>query len=423
MAGLELQESADGGSSFTPHSVGTVGVATGASVVAIHSDQHAVAWAPSDPSRVYLGNDGGVYASRLDGRTGTWVGAVSQGWTQHYSVDVSRQDPSRVVSGLQDNLCQRNHLPGTPGQKDAWSKIGFCGDGVQTLVDPADDGTTYSCSQYGSCSRNTQGVGGLAVGTIKPAVAGPRYGWWAPLQFDPTDSATLYYGGSRLARSTDRGATWKAVSPDLTGEPANTDPNPGYRIYGTITTVAAAAGDPRRVYAGTDTGYLWTTADVTVATPQWTRLDETGGLPTGRWVTRVTVDPKDARTVYVTYSGYRNASDQAHVFRSRDGGATFSDLSGDLPDAPVNELVLAGDALVVGTDTGVFLSREDGRWLAVGDLPVVPVMDLDFHAPGRLLTVATFGYGVQRLVLPAAGPAVPVTAVRPTGLAAGLLSR
>ncbi len=187
--------------------------------------------------------------------------------------------------------------------------------------------------------------------------------------------------------------------------------------------MAAAATDPRRVYVGTDTGYLWTTADVTATTPVWTRLDEEAALPTGRWVTRVTVDPHDAGTVYVTYSGYRNASDDAHVFRSTDAGATFADLSGDLPDAPVNELVLAGDALVVGTDTGVFLSRGDGHWLAVGDLPIVPVMDLDYQGAGRLLTVATFGYGVQRLVLPATAPS-PAAAPARAGLRpAGLLGR
>jgi photosystem II stability/assembly factor-like uncharacterized protein len=88
--------------------------------------------------------------------------------------------------------------------------------------------------------------------------------------------------------------------------------------------------------------------------------------------------------------------------RSTDFGRTWKDISGNLPAAPVNELVVRPDrSLVVGTDVGVFVSRDGGRrWLAAGaGLPVVPVLDLDV-SPSGLVTAATFGHGIMRVQLP-----------------------
>lgn len=395
VAGVEVIESLDAGDSFIAHSNTLIGVGTGAFQAgpAVHADQHAMAWDPHTPGRVYLGNDGGFYRSDANGLIGSWRAALRQGFTQHYSVDVSEQQPSRVVSGLQDNLCQRNYVAGDTGRPETWTKFGLCGDGLQTLIDPGNDLVVYGCAQYGAnCTRSLDGG---TTFTFLGKIAGRRFGWWMPMVFDPTDPGVLYAGSNVVNRSADGGQSWSAISPDLTTDPKQLDPNPSYRIYGTITTIAVAPSDPATIAAGTDDGQLWLTTD---GGETWRRL-RSRALPR-LWITRAAFDPGDERVLYVAYSGFRNGSDQPHVVVTRDGGDTWRDLSGDLPDAPVNEIVVAGSSLVVGTDVGVFVSDRPGRWYVLGGLPAVPVFDLHYHAGTGTVTAATFGHGVQRVQLP-----------------------
>lgn len=399
VAGLELVESTNGGDSFSAQSASIVGVATGVSLVNPHADQHGMAWDPAVPNRVYLANDGGVYRSDLNGRVGSWVGGAVQGWTQHYSVAVSQQNPNRVVSGMQDNMCQRNYLGGNVGHPSTWTKYGLCGDGLQTLIAPHDDRLVYGCAQYGSnCSRTEDG--GLAF-RFFGNIPGARAGWWVPIVFDPSDPNIMYAGKNVVSKSTDGGLTWSAISDDLTTDAEQLDPNPGYRIYSTITTIAVAASDPNVLYVGTDDGLLWRTSDGGANWDQLSDTDETNDIP-ATWITRVAVDPDDANVAYATFSGFRNGSDSAHVVRTTDGGSTWQNISGDLPAAPVNEIVVAGDDLVVGTDVGAFLTHDQGTsWLKVGkNLPTVVINDLEYHAGTNTLTAATFGHGIQRVTLP-----------------------
>jgi photosystem II stability/assembly factor-like uncharacterized protein len=392
VAGVELMSSRDGGRTFVPQGVSLAGVATGAHQVIVHADQQALAWHPTLPNRVYLGNDGGFYRSEANAVPGSWVAAASQGWTQHYSVDVGEQTPNRIVSGLQDNLCQQNAPAGGLGQPGTWTKYGLCGDGLQTLINPVDETITYGCSQYGGCGRQRLGV-------LDPTYGNPpgRKGWFAPLEFDPTNPSIMYYGSDRLYRSTNGGSSWTAISPDLTGNPEQLDPNSGYRIYGTLTTVAVARSATDTIMVGTDVGKLWRTTD---RGQTWTELDAPE-LPDA-WITRVAIDPADAQVGYVAYSGYRSGDDAATLLRTDDGGATWTDISGDLPRAPVNDVVVIGEDLAVASDVGVFLSRDAGAtWLRLGgNLPAVPVMDLRFHQGTNTLTAATFGHGIQRIDVP-----------------------
>jgi photosystem II stability/assembly factor-like uncharacterized protein len=411
VAGLELVESTDGGDSFTAHGVSTAGVLTGVVHHTMpHADQHGMVFDPQHEGRVYLANDGGVYRSEANGRIGTWVGSVSQGWTQHYSVDVNELAPDQVISGLQDNMCQRSVPANSPATPTTWTKIGICGDGLQTLINPADPTWTYACAQYGACGVQRAGVPdprrpGQLVGAKPP---GQRYGWLTPLEFDPTNPAVMYFGSNVVSRSTDNGITFQAISGDLTTQPQQHDPNPGYRIYGTITSLAAAKSNPNVIYVGTDDGLLWRTTDLGGT---WSRLEDPDDPSTpedendlpGTWVTRVAVDPTNADVAYATFSGFRNADSTPHVVKTTDGGQSWSNISGNLPAAPVNEvIVLPGNRLAVASDVGIFLTTDGGAtWLTVGsDLPVVPVLDLRYHQGTNSITAATFGHGVQRITLP-----------------------
>ncbi|HEX9234692.1 MAG TPA: glycosyl hydrolase, partial [Actinomycetota bacterium] len=192
-----------------------------------------------------------------------------------------------------------------------------------------------------------------------------------------------------LNRSTDYAADWKAISPDLTGGPGRDTQYP----FGTITTVAAAKTNPKVLYVGTDDGRLWSTHDLGKT---WVRaLDP--DLPK-TWVTRVAVDPKKADVAYVTYSGFRAGNDQPYILRTKDGGKKWKNITGDLPQAPVNCVVIVKGRLYVATDVGVFSSKAGGSWARVGrGLPEAPIDDLQYQTRTHALFAATFGRGMYSI--------------------------
>jgi hypothetical protein len=330
---------------------------------------------------------------------------------------VAEDAPDRVITGLQDNLCQITAPLSPAGVAqdfvETWHKVGICGDGLQTLINPEDQTWTYTCSQYGYCGVQRAEVPhpqrpGQLVGSRPP---GQRYGWMTPLEFDPNDPNVMYFGSNVVSRSTNNGITFTPISEDLTTDPEQHDPNDGYKIFGTITTLAAAKSDPNVLYVGTDDGLLWRTSNQGGEWTLLTDLDEDGdgpdeagenGLP-NEWVTRVAIDPTDADVAYATFSRFRKGDDAALVVKTTDGGATWTDISGNLPAAPVIDvIVLPEDRLAVATDVGVFLTADGGTtWLAVGsNLPAVPVLDIRYHEPTNTITAATFGHGIQRVTLP-----------------------
>jgi photosystem II stability/assembly factor-like uncharacterized protein len=372
VAGVNLRESLDGGQTWRNSS-------------GVHADQHAFQWDAKVPNRIYLGNDGGLYRSDANGAPDTWTKATREPYTQHYQVEVAETDPTRLTGGTQDNGCIRT-WGGT-----RWNGYG-CGDGEYVPIDSRDANIYYGCSQYGACRRYDDTAGGST--NIQDGAASVRWNWHSPLVIDPNDPSILYFAGNQLNRSTDRGDTWTAISPphpnDLTGTFEQGRDDPIYRNWGTITTIGVAKSAPETLYVGTDTGRLWKTTDLGA---NWTEFVGKG-LPQ-RWVTRVAVDPRDEDVAYATFSGFRNGEAAAHVYRTEDGGRRWRNISANLPNAPVNDVVIDTErrTVYVGTDVGVFSLRNNRRnWRAVGGgLPLAPVLDLRLHAPSDTLFAGTFG--------------------------------
>ncbi|HEU5160297.1 MAG TPA: hypothetical protein VFU43_25085 [Streptosporangiaceae bacterium] len=360
--GQFLRESVDGGKTWT-NNAGT------------HVDHHAIAWDPNVPGRVYEGNDGGIYRSDAGGATNTWVKATNEPWTQFYSVAASAQDPSRMTGGTQDNGSNRTW----GGER--WNSFNG-GDGEANLIDPADQNRLYSCSQFGNCARSLDGGETLEDLSV-PATEDDRFGWFSPVEFSTGDTGVVYLGGSRLFRSAD-GLTFTPISPDLTGGPGD---DPIYP-FGTLTSVWAR-GD--QIIAGTDDGRVQVSRDLGAS---WSPV------LTGRpWVTRVKGDPAHPDRAYVTLSGYRAGTGDGHVLTTADGGRTWRDITGNLPRAPVNDVIVGPfGVLFVATDAGVFAGI-GGRWLRLGTLPLASVTDIELTA-GRLFA-ATFGRGIYSMPLTA----------------------
>jgi DNA-binding transcriptional ArsR family regulator len=395
VAGVSPRRSTNGGTTWT-----TIG--------GLHADSHAQAWARHDgaPNRVYHGDDGGIY--RTDSATfasNQWTRATNQLYMQIYMMDVGEQQPDRVVAGFQDRGSWRSWQGQNTGSPNTWTSYNG-GDGLHTLISPDNNNLYYGCSQYGSCVRRVDGPAPVGNATISTGTISQRRNWNTPVVIDPNNPEILYYAGNHVNRSTARGTGWTNLSDgvDLTGDwtthGGEFDPAYGTR-WGTSSALAVSKSHPNTLYVGTDTGRLWKTEDLG---ENW--VEFTGkGLP-DRWVTRVDIDPDDHKTVYATFSGYRNGEDAAHVFKTTNGGETWEDVSGNLPNAPVNDIVIdkANSTVYVGTDVGVFyLKNAKKNWKPVGGqaLPLVPVLDIRLHSPSNTLYASTFGRGVFKIDLSA----------------------
>ncbi|HET7506663.1 MAG TPA: hypothetical protein VFK02_36835 [Kofleriaceae bacterium] len=378
--GVGLARSGNGGASFS-------------SVPGLHADHHAQWFFPANPSIILKGNDGGVYRSTNGGTT--WTHFDNLPISQFYTVEAHPKEPFKVYGGMQDNGVKRT----VTGAIDQWTNV-TGGDGFEVHVDPLSPQVIYSESQFGALRRSIDG--GATFRSATSGLSG-RLGWKTPLAFDPTSTGsglttTLYLGSSMLFRSTNSAASWTAISGDLT----NGNQGVNGVVFGTITTIAVAPSNRNTIYIGTDDGNVWVTRDTGHT---YLRADLT--LP-DLWVTRVAVDPADDAIAYATFSGFRVDEPLAHVFRTTNHGGTWSNISGDLPDAPVNKIEIdprRSSTLYVGTDVGVFVSHDTGAsWTPLGTgLPDgVVVTDLKL-VPGAppILLAATYGRSIFGIELPA----------------------
>jgi len=352
----------------------------------VHVDQHGLNAHPLNNDFVVLGNDGGVYISQNGGNN--WNHLENLPNLQFYTSEVDYQNPDRLYGGAQDNGTNRT----LTGSWDDWHSI-YGGDGFYVLVNPQNNQYVYAEYQYGGLGRSTNG--GSSFSSATNGLGSDRFNWMSPLVFNPNDPSILYYGGSKVYKSTNHAASWTAISPDLTNGPGQYN-----QTYGTVTTIAVSPVNDDIIYAGTDDGNVWISQN---DGGNWTKVSNEFQLPT-RWVTRVAADPFDEATAYVTFSGYRYDDYLPHIFRTTNFGQTWTDISGDLPEAPVNDIIIdptLDSAIYIATDVGAFVSWNLGQnWGLMGEgLPNVHVCDLTFHDEYRMLIAATYGRSMYKIYL------------------------
>ncbi len=372
LSGFNMHKSTNGGNSW------------GEIFIQTHVDQHAVCIDPLNNDRVIIGNDGGVYLSENGGNSYEKLNGLPI--TQFYTCELDYSFPERLYGGTQDNGTNRT----LTGNVDDWDRI-YGGDGFRALVDPLDNSYVYAESQYGNFRRSTNGGSSFMPGTSGIS-SGDRKNWNTPVAFNPNDPSILYYGANRLYKTTNRAAYWSVISPDLT-----TNPSQNNLVYGTITTISVSPADENIFWIGTDDGNVQVTEN---GGSNWSLVSAT--LP-NRWVTSVEADPEDANSAYVTFSGFRYGENIGHVYKTTDLGNNWTDITGDLPDIPINDIIatpLFGD-LYIATDIGVFYSINDGiNWELLGtEMPNVVITDLDYHPPTNILLAATYGRGMYKISL------------------------
>jgi photosystem II stability/assembly factor-like uncharacterized protein len=364
----------------------------------VHPDVHALAIDPRSPKRLLLGTDGGAYLSVERGASWEHLHRMAAGEFYRVTLDDSR--PWRVCGGLQDNL---NWLgPGRTRTKEGilntdWVNLGG-GDGFYCVFDPDDPQVMYAESQQGSVHRIDLASGQTKDLRPEPGEGEPafRFHWNAPLIGSRHAKGTMYLGGNRVFRLTQKGTHWQAISGDLSAaDPLKTTASgSGAESYGVVYTLAESPLQAGLLWAGTDDGKLWLTRD---DGGTWTDL--TASLPAaarGQWLNRIEPGARDAAVAYLAVDAHRAGNLAPLAFRTADAGRTWQPIAANLPaDGPVK--VVREDprnpsVLYAGTELGLFASLDrGGSWTPFGGLPTVAVDDIAVHARDGDLVAATHG--------------------------------
>ena len=390
-----LQRSTDNGQTWIDLSPGDTPNRT------LHPDMHAISFDPQSPQVIWAGNDGGVFKSVDNGAT--WQNKNSNLATLQFTgFDVDIRNDQNIQGGMQDN---NKAFTTNGGTNRAWTATDR-GDGGFSLIDPFRSQIWYGTRQNGTFQRNDQGAGGSNDWPIKTIGLDQqeRRLFYIPITVDNATEGVLYLGMSRVYRTADRGEQWVPISTDLS------------KGQGYVSAIAVARTAPNVLYVGTSDGNLHVSRN---SGGSWTNVAK-APLP-NRYVSWIDVLPTDPNVAYVVYNGFNSHTpgEPGHVFRTADGGASWQDISSNLPDIPALTLLLdpgRPNTLYIGTDTGVFQTQDDGRsWAPLRDgLPNSPVVDLAINGPWTTLFAATHGRSVFKLDLGAAGIQVTPTPDAPT---------
>lgn len=343
-----------------------------------HVDQHVFWVDPSDPDRILLGNDGGLYISNDAGQSYSFISDIPI--TQAYALEVSAENPDFRIVGTQDNGSSAT----TTGERADWNRV-FGGDGFRSLVQPAPLDRYYVSSQFGNIAVSQPGFN-LPMSRI--LLPDDRFNWSTPMVLDPAEPNHLITAAQRVIRYRLFGNNWSYISPDLT----EGDALPGNLPFHTIYALDVSPANPDIMYAGLDDGRVWTTKD---GGDNWSKI--TNGLPQ-RWVSSIKAHPTQTSIAFLTLSGFRWGESEAQVYRTTSGGQIWTAIGQDLPDVPVNEIEfdpMTGN-LFVATDVGVYYSTDNGqRWEVFGNgMPALVVSDLRINPVSRQLFAATYGRSV-----------------------------
>jgi photosystem II stability/assembly factor-like uncharacterized protein len=431
---------------------------------------HAIWLDPHNKKRFWIGSDGGLALTHDDGET--YLRFENLNVTQYYDVAADMREPYWVCGGLQDagSSCGPSATRATAIYTSDWVNTSG-GDGYHAAMDPSDNRTVYTESQpatnggnvtrtdlltrQGQSIRPRKGVnivnyddyitpeiekrqkelnwgeappppppgqrgggrggfggggGGGGRGGQQGATMGAfRWNWSTPFILSEFNPRTLYLGANHLFRTTDRGDTWRIVSPDLTknitdrilrksgGLTPDEDPGGGAEFYGTIVTIAESPLAQGEIWVGTDDG------NVQVTRNDGATWEEVGknlpGIAKDLYVSRVEPSHHVRGTAYVSVDGHEAADFKPHVFKTTDYGKTWTAINSNLPEMGpvyvVKEDLKNPNLLFAGTEFAAWYSVDGGRkWGKLNNnMPTVAIHDLMIHPRDNDLIAATHGRG------------------------------
>jgi len=375
-----IMKSIDGGKTF-------------ATLTAPHGDNHQLWINPTDARLMINANDGGATITLNGGKS--WSTQDNQPTAQFYHMTVDDVYPYRLYSGQQDNssviIKSRSDAPAI-GERD-WMEGPGC-ESANVGVDVKRARYVYGGCYVGILEEMDAETG--LVRSIYPwpelALTEPtnetryRFNWTSPALVSPRDPNVVYSGGNVLFKTTDRGAHWAPISPDLTrndkatqgkGGVPFTNEGAGGEVYGTIVDIVESPHDANTLYVGTDDGLVQLTRD---GGKTWTNVTPKD-VPVGL-ANKIEVSPNDPATVYLAFRLDRRGDYTPHVFKSTDYGKTWTSITTGFrasePVRVVREDPERRGMLFAGTETGIYLSYDGGaHWQPFQrNLPAVAVTDL-----------------------------------------------
>ena len=390
VGGVNVWRSNNGGSNFalSGHWYGGGGSSF------VHADQHWLEFRPGT-NEIWAGNDGGMYVSPNGGLANSWL-SKNNGLsvTQYYKIATTPANPSWTIAGAQDN--------GTHLKKLNWARVRG-GDGMDCGMDPTNELVMYASIYYGDFTKSNNGGSNFnAPFNLPPSGSG---NWVTPFLVSQHNGNVLYAGFTRVWKSTNAGMSFAATtSSNLLG----TD---------NIDVLAESPSNPDVLYVGINQ-YLFRSMDGGATFTQ-----HSGGAGS-HVITGIAVDPLDPLHIVVSRSGYVAGQ---KVYESYNGGVSYSNISGSLPNIPANAVAFepgSSNLIYVGTDLGMFVRNNVlGDWVPFNaGLPNVIVNDIEILTQPRIVRIGTYGRGIWQspfasdlLVRPTAGISAAPASVCGTG--------
>lgn len=344
----------------------------------VHADKHDLVFASADT--IYLATDGGLYRTTDFGSNWTDEDYIPN--TEFYHITVNPHETKQYAGGAQDN--------GTTwgNSTDAfWPRI-YGGDGFTVQFVATDPSLVYAETQNGGLVSSDDGGANFNDISI---TTGDRTNWDQPYIISKHNPDVMYSGTYKLYKNTIAPLqNWSSISGDLTDglvfEPR----------FHNISTIAESPFRAGLLYVGTSDGNVWRTDNDGAA---WVNITAT--LP-NHYITRVICSKIDTATIYVCNSGYKEGDTIPHIHVSHDKGATWTNISGNLPALGINDVEsvsLTDSLLFVANDGGVYYTMDAGtEWKRLGNnMPFIWVFDVEVDAPNKRLVAGTFARSIQSI--------------------------
>jgi photosystem II stability/assembly factor-like uncharacterized protein len=382
-----------------------------------HIDFHALWLDPKNPKRMWHGQDGGIGVSYDGGES--WEAVYNIPLGQFYQIHADNRQPFYyVMGGLQDNGSwtgpSRTREPAGI-MNDDWRMVSF-GDGFYVINHPDDPEQYLSESQGGDIvwtdfrTREQQSINPWGRGSGGGPAAGQKYrfNWNSPIVFSAHDKTTVFLAGNVVFKSPDFGRTWEQISPDLTtndpeklkdaGGPIAIE-NSTAEYHSTIISIAESPVQKGHIWVGTDDGNLQVTTD---GGQNWKNIiADVSGVAKNSPVSHVEPSRVNANTAYVSFDRHMFDDFRPYIFKTTDGGKSWTNISGNLPAKAYVQVVREDpkntNLLYAGTEIGLFGSYNGGKdWLALNlkNLPNVSIHDIVVHPRENDLILATHGRSI-----------------------------
>ncbi len=359
-------------------------------------DYHRLWINPDNPDIMLLASDQGATISVNNGRT--WSSWYNQPTAQFYHVITDNQVPYWVYGAQQESGSAGVISRGDNGAitfRD-WHTVGVEEYGY-VAPDPLNPNIIYGgrVSRYDTRTKEVQNISPEPIRTGKVRMVRTL-----PVIFSPVDPRTLYFGTNFIFRTRTGGDGWDVISPDLTRESyelpatmgiyAAIDPEKG-KHRGVVYTIAPSFKNVNTIWAGTEDGLIHLTRD---GGKTWKNVTPAALTPWSK-VSLMTASHFDDNTAYAAVNRLRLDDLRPHIYRTHDGGATWTEIvrgipAGDVVDAVREDPVRKG-LLYAGTENAVYFSLDDGEnWQSLrNNMPATAIRDLVVHETD--LVVGTHG--------------------------------